>query len=370
MRLAPFVLILMGGLIGFVVCVARLTPNAGMLFVVFRRIQTWPIARLMTFSSTAFSLACLGEGFLTWSAGGRTPRNRWRLLSATSFRVLCQLFSFGLAEMSGFVSFYFAVLVWTSFYASICIREKAMKFLALAKYPSAKRHQRLLFGQLMILLVVIYGMMIAYRTLDVVGLEQVLGGLMTSALGIVLDIVAHLFFLLSPDELGNSEGSYRVLFIADAVVQVLELSISLFFMGCLLIKSQLPIFYLRQIYEHSVGAYNYYGNWRTWMKMRLMIERLPITDEADIRREDICIICRLDMNVGAGRRLPCGHCFHSECIERWVGRQWRCPICKHDLKTPFESSERNGHSETRQWEGADEGQARFHFRDLVKRESQ
>jgi len=34
----------------------------------------------------------------------------------------------------------------------------------------------------------------------------------------------------------------------------------------------------------------------------------------------------------AGRRLPaCGHCFHQACIDLWLLRQNKCPLCKTDV---------------------------------------
>ena len=26
--------------------------------------------------------------------------------------------------------------------------------------------------------------------------------------------------------------------------------------------------------------------------------------------------------------LPCGHCFHSDCIGHWLQREARCPLCR------------------------------------------
>lgn len=27
------------------------------------------------------------------------------------------------------------------------------------------------------------------------------------------------------------------------------------------------------------------------------------------------------------KKLPCGHCYHLECLERWIGENETCPIC-------------------------------------------
>lgn len=46
-----------------------------------------------------------------------------------------------------------------------------------------------------------------------------------------------------------------------------------------------------------------------------------------------CSICLSKVvESDAGRRLPaCGHCFHQACIDLWLLRQNKCPLCKSDV---------------------------------------
>jgi len=46
-----------------------------------------------------------------------------------------------------------------------------------------------------------------------------------------------------------------------------------------------------------------------------------------------CSICLSNVSGDdAGRRLPaCGHCFHKACIDLWLLRQNKCPLCKADV---------------------------------------
>jgi len=46
-----------------------------------------------------------------------------------------------------------------------------------------------------------------------------------------------------------------------------------------------------------------------------------------------CPICLSNVqSQDAGRRLPaCGHCFHQACIDLWLLRQNKCPLCKSDV---------------------------------------
>lgn len=43
-------------------------------------------------------------------------------------------------------------------------------------------------------------------------------------------------------------------------------------------------------------------------------------------------MCLTSMGPGSTRTLPCGHTFHSRCIERWKRTSCTCPMCR----TPFD----------------------------------
>lgn len=43
-----------------------------------------------------------------------------------------------------------------------------------------------------------------------------------------------------------------------------------------------------------------------------------------------CAIC-LDGVESLAKEMPCGHRFHGECLERWLGVHGNCPVCRHEL---------------------------------------
>jgi hypothetical protein len=45
-----------------------------------------------------------------------------------------------------------------------------------------------------------------------------------------------------------------------------------------------------------------------------------------------CAIC-LDA-FDAGKEMPCGHRFHGECLDRWLGVHGSCPVCRSELPKP------------------------------------
>merc|ERR1711871_1217363 len=52
----------------------------------------------------------------------------------------------------------------------------------------------------------------------------------------------------------------------------------------------------------------------------------------DIGLTSSCTICLGDYEVKEELRLlPCGHCFHAECVDAWLQINRVCPICKVDV---------------------------------------
>jgi len=70
--------------------------------------------------------------------------------------------------------------------------------------------------------------------------------------------------------------------------------------------------------------------------MNAAINALPVhpAGEADAERE--CAVCLASFDEGEEiKRLPCGHPFHSKCIDEWLLRSFTrtaapppCPLCK------------------------------------------
>ena len=56
-------------------------------------------------------------------------------------------------------------------------------------------------------------------------------------------------------------------------------------------------------------------------------------------REDKCVICWDDYSVGEEiRTLSCGgkHFFHHSCIDQWLSKYSKCPVCSHVFFTETE----------------------------------
>ncbi|KAH0786684.1 40S ribosomal protein S30 [Histomonas meleagridis] len=68
-------------------------------------------------------------------------------------------------------------------------------------------------------------------------------------------------------------------------------------------------------------------------------------NSADIEHDNTCIICRLEMTENDSKKLPCGHCLHTDCLERWTMQQMKCPICRYDLDEMLKEAERKKNEE-------------------------
>ncbi|KDP33739.1 hypothetical protein JCGZ_07310 [Jatropha curcas] len=48
--------------------------------------------------------------------------------------------------------------------------------------------------------------------------------------------------------------------------------------------------------------------------------------------DEVCIVCMegFRSSVG-GKRIPCGHIYHSDCISSWLCRSNSCPLCRINI---------------------------------------
>jgi hypothetical protein len=55
-------------------------------------------------------------------------------------------------------------------------------------------------------------------------------------------------------------------------------------------------------------------------------------DNGDTQHDDSerkCLVCQCEYEASEGlRRLPCGHCFHIECVDQWLKGKDACPYCR------------------------------------------
>ncbi|KAL3526530.1 hypothetical protein ACH5RR_011186 [Cinchona calisaya] len=68
------------------------------------------------------------------------------------------------------------------------------------------------------------------------------------------------------------------------------------------------------------------------------IDAMPVVKVAEEGLD--CAICLSDFEVGEeAKQMPCKHRYHTDCIDKWLGIQGSCPVCRYRM--PVEEEERN-----------------------------
>lgn len=60
----------------------------------------------------------------------------------------------------------------------------------------------------------------------------------------------------------------------------------------------------------------------------------PTNTASESEIDDMCAICRANMNDNEILRKikKCDHCFHINCLDRWLETKITCPICRQDIR--------------------------------------
>ena len=69
---------------------------------------------------------------------------------------------------------------------------------------------------------------------------------------------------------------------------------------------------------------------------------------SDAKMEDIddselkCLVCQFTYEQGdVLRRLPCGHCFHKDCVDQWLQTKDCCAYCRQCIVPDQDGGKQN-----------------------------
>ena len=70
---------------------------------------------------------------------------------------------------------------------------------------------------------------------------------------------------------------------------------------------------------------------------RKKLKVATILEEVPKAADELCAICHEDMeDKFTLAKLPCGHQFHRSCVEKWLIKELRCPMCNGAIELPEE----------------------------------
>ena len=161
----------------------------------------------------------------------------------------------------------------------------------------------------------------------------------TLALAILLK---YTFSLIDMRCNGTWRGKSIAVFYVDLTRDMVHLITYTAFFLVVFSTYGIPIHLMRDIYWTFSS---FMARVRAFLRFRQissnMEDRFPTATAADLDRGDrMCIVCREDMEVEMSpKRLPCGHCFHLDCLKSWLERQQNCPICRRLIPAQEEAGD-------------------------------
>ncbi|GET87330.1 hypothetical protein, conserved [Leishmania tarentolae] len=129
-------------------------------------------------------------------------------------------------------------------------------------------------------------------------------------------------------------GQHTLLpFVADAITSIAESLLFVSVYAYIFYKATLPLLLLRGFVGHVLRIFEKASGLAEFLILaRRVRSSMPDATAEDLARDVRCTICYEDMVPGGGtKRLPCGHCYHIDCLERWLEGHSTCPYCRADI---------------------------------------
>ena len=237
------------------------------------------------------------------------------------------------------------------------LRQKIVGMSLSPKLPTAFQHHNLIAMQLTLFFISFYFFMKCVgnvlREKDslavAVGLQFFKG-----AMDCALDTIRHVVFIFDRSNFGNSQKSFYTMMYTEYFIAIANLASDFLAFGCYIFVCHitLPIQLIHPIIETFKKLMNVMKKHNNWKRiMNALKTKLPDATAQDLQIEDTCIICRNQMDTTTGKKLPCGHCLHLECLERWVAEHDKCPMCQADLTHLIDDVNEEVHADANQQGG-------------------
>ena len=148
------------------------------------------------------------------------------------------------------------------------------------------------------------------------------------------------YLIISVDRMldGQWQGKGTCVFYLELVTDLLQLFVYFVFFLIIFAYYGMPVHLVRDLY---MTFRNFRKRVEEFIRYRRVTanldDRFPDSTVEDLATsDDVCIICRENMEVGATggskpKKLPCGHSFHLHCLRSWLERQQACPTCRQSV---------------------------------------
>ncbi len=153
------------------------------------------------------------------------------------------------------------------------------------------------------------------------------------AVSVLSTLVRYCLHIVDMSIEGNwpQKGSY--LFFLEFATEVVRFLSYVVFFTIIFTYYGMPLHIVRDLWMSYVNLKRRLVIFNKYRKLTAnMNERFPDASGEELAAcEHTCIICRDAMEVG--KKLPCAHIFHLDCLRLWLQQQQSCPTCRADIPT-------------------------------------
>ena len=153
------------------------------------------------------------------------------------------------------------------------------------------------------------------------------------AVSVLATLVRYVLHMVDMSIEGNwpQKGSY--IFFLEFATEVVRFLAYVAFFSIIFTFYGMPLHIVRDVWMSYVNLKRRLIVFNKYRKLTAnMQERFPNATEEELAAcEHTCIICRDQMDEG--KKLPCSHIFHLDCLRLWLQQQQSCPTCRADIPT-------------------------------------
>ena len=231
------------------------------------------------------------------------------------------------------------------YYVPSKLNDQVSYFYLSGVLPKISEHQRIISGQILFLFIDIFVVLKLFQkflnsgqALDLSFAMKMYSYFSYSVEG----LITHVIFLLDRNSFGNSLSSYKAKQNACVFNEIFQCLVSLGYTFYMVKHSGIP-FYMIFILIQKVFVIKKQIMKIVELKMlsKMINEQLKQPTEEDLVNDPTCLVCRTAMESSSSKKLPCGHCFHTECLERWACQHMKCPYCGYDLNNILKVKKEN-----------------------------
>lgn len=150
------------------------------------------------------------------------------------------------------------------------------------------------------------------------------GLLLNYAINLKTKFIVQLIDNYSPNGF-QSRGFVDLL--VDLCCEVIKVVTYLIFFSLVFMNYGLPFYLIRDVYSACLSFQRKLSGFIKYVRLTRNFEsRFPDATPEELTNAGHCLVCREEIHQG--KKLPCNHVFHLECLRSWLQHQQSCPLCR------------------------------------------